>query len=112
MAKYVDPSTLPPSTLRLLEAVDAELPEGQNRAILKTNARGGQYNDFLSRSMTPRQDLITYVRRWFGASGNALIRRIEADEFDATYEEAQVWAATDAGQRAFERFGKIIKSGN
>lgn len=66
-------------------------------------ARAGEYDDYLSESATPINDL---VRDLVQNGEHELATRAMRGEFDGTREEAQAWAESDEGRDVFGEFGR------
>jgi hypothetical protein len=91
------------STEKLVAALkEAGAPSGMIR-----DAENNQFHDFKSDSATPIADLIQLARAY---SLNDIAQRTIDGEFDATPEEAEEWAASEDGQKAFAMFGSDVES--
>lgn len=94
-----------PTVKKLVDALrEAKVP-GQ----IIINAKNGDYHDYLTSYATPLQKLVEELR--FTALGRrkeivqrheALVQRVIDGEFDATKEEAELWAASEEGQLIFK----------
>lgn len=66
-------------------------------------ARAGEYDDYLSDSATPINDL---VRDLVQNGEHELAGRAMRGEFDGTREDAKAWAESDEGRDVFSEFGR------
>jgi len=64
-------------------------------------ARAGEYDDYLSDSATPINDLVRDLRQ---NGEHELAQRAIDGEFDGTKEEAEAWANSPEGQEVFGEF--------
>lgn len=86
--------TTEPTKVRLAKVLKAE---GLDAMAKKATA--GQYDDYLSNSATPIQDLVADLR---AAGRDELVRRAINGEWDGSLEESGAW---------FEREGKDLLKG-
>lgn len=90
-----------PTTERLAQALEAR---GNPRlAGMIRKARAGEYDDYLSCSPTPINDLVRDLRQ---NGESELAGRAMRGEFDGTKEEADAWANSPEGQEIFRQFGR------
>jgi hypothetical protein len=87
------------------ERLARALEERQNPRLdgMIRKARAGAYDDYLSESPTPINDL---VRDLVQNGEHELAGRAMRGEFDGTREEAQAWANSPEGEDVFREFGR------
>lgn len=90
-----------PTTERLARALEER--KNPRLAGMVRKARAGAYDDYLSDSATPINDLVRDLRQ---NGEHELAQRAIAGEFDGTREEAEAWANSAEGREVFSEFGR------
>lgn len=87
------------------ERLASALEERKNPrlAAMIRKARAGEYDDYLSDSATPINDLVRDLRQ---NGEHELAERAIVGEFDGTKEEAEAWANSPEGRETFREFGR------
>lgn len=106
--KIVKKITLPTVETKKMHTKDKLAQELRNIGLegMAAFAEQGKYDDYLSDSATPINDLVNELAKVGSVEALALRRRAIDGEFDATKEESDAWAASAEGQEAFRMLTK------